>query len=73
MEFLLIKSTSSGDWYIWDRIRGIASGNDPYLRLNNASAEVTNTDHIDTFTTGFTVNSSFNTNSEVYIFYAIAR
>ena len=73
VEFLLIKSTSSGDWYIWDRIRGIASGNDPYSRFNNNSAETTNTDHIDTFTTGFTVNSSFNTNSEVYIFYAIAR
>ena len=73
VEFLLIKSTSSGDWYIWDRTRGINSGNDPYLRLNNSAAETTNTDHIDTFTTGFTVNSDFNTENEAYIFYAIAR
>ena len=73
VEFLLIKSTASGDWYIWDRTRGIASGNDPYLRLNNTAAATTNTDHIDTFSTGFTVNSDFNTENEVYIFYAIAR
>ena len=73
VEFLLIKSTSSGSWFIWDRIRGITTGNDPYSRLNNNSAETTNTDHIDTFTTGFTVNSDFNVENEVYVFYAIAR
>ncbi len=72
VEFLLIKSTSSGDWYVWDRVRGITSGNDPYIRFNNTAAETTNTDHIDTFSTGFTVNSDFNTENEVYIFYAIA-
>ncbi len=72
VEFLLIKSTSSGDWYVWDRLRGITSGNDPYIRFNNTAAETTNTDHIDTFSTGFTVNSDFNTENEVYIFYAIA-
>ena len=73
VKFLLIKSTSSGDWYVWDDTRGIASGNDSYLRLNNTAAETTNTDHIDTFSTGFTVNSDFNVENEVYIFYAIAR
>ena len=73
VEFLLIKSTSSGDWFVWTRGTGIVSGNDPYIRLNQAANEVTNTDHIDTFSTGFTVNSDFNVNSEVYIFYAIAR
>jgi hypothetical protein len=41
--FVLIKSTSEdGDWYYWDTLRGITSGNDPYLQLNSTAAQVTN-------------------------------
>jgi hypothetical protein len=40
--FILIKRTdSTGDWYVYDSLRGIVAGNDPYLLLNSTAAEVT--------------------------------
>ena len=69
--FVLVKRTdASGDWYVWDSVRGIVSGNDPYLLLNSAAAEVTNTDYIDPLASGFTLTSSFTAGT--YIFLAIA-
>lgn len=53
--FLLAKSTGTGPWYLWDSVRGIVAGSDPYLLLNSAAAEVTNTDWIDPYALGFTV------------------
>ena len=75
--FVLIKRTdSAGDWYIWDTTRGIASGNDPYIQLNNNTAHVTNTDYIDPLNAGFTVTSSANADINAdggsYFFFAIA-
>ena len=75
--FLLIKRTdSSGDWYLYDSLRGIVSGNDPYYLLNSNTAQVTNTDYIDPLNAGFTVTSSapaaLNTSGGTYIFLAIA-
>ena len=75
--FVMIKRTdSSGDWYVWDSYRGIVAGNDPYLLLNSAAAQVTNTDYVDPLASGFTVTSSapaaLNNNGGTYIFYAIA-
>ena len=75
--FILIKrSDSSGDWYVWDTARGIISGNDPYLFLNDTASEVTNTDYIDPLNSGFTVTSSapagLNASGGTYIFLAIA-
>lgn len=75
--FVLIKRTdSTGDWYIWDTERGIVTGNDPYLSLNSASAEVTSDDSIDPQSAGFTVNqvsaTNINVSSGEYIFLAIA-
>jgi len=75
--FILIKRTdSSGDWYVWDSVRGIVSGNDPYLLLNSTAAQVTNTDYIDPLTSGFTVTSSapdaLNVDGGTYLFLAIA-
>jgi hypothetical protein len=75
--FILIKrEDSTGDWYVWDSERGIVSGNDPYLRLNSATAEVTNTDYIDPLSSGFTITSSapaaLNASGGTYIFLAIA-
>ena len=64
------------DWFVWDTTRGIVSGNDPYLRLNEEVAEVTNTDYIDPLNAGFTVTSSappaLNTSGNTYTFLAIA-
>jgi hypothetical protein len=61
---------STGDWYYWDNVRGIVSGNDPYLLLNTNAAETTNTDYIDPLNSGFQIASGFTTGD--YIFYAIA-
>ena len=77
--FVLIKRTdvsSTGDWYVWDYVRGISSGNDPYILLNSDAAEITNTDYIDPLNSGFTVTSSapadLNDSSGTYLFLAIA-
>jgi hypothetical protein len=75
--FILIKRTdSTGDWYVYDSVRGIVAGNDPYLLLNSTAAEVTSTDYIDPLSSGFTVTSSapaaLNASGGTYIFLAIA-
>jgi len=75
--FILIKRTdSTGDWYVYDSVRGIVAGNDPYLLLNSSAAQVTNTDYIDPLSSGFTVTSSapaaLNASGGTYIFLAIA-
>jgi hypothetical protein len=77
--FILIKRidpASTGGWYVWDSLRGIVSGNDPYLLLNSSAAEEPNTDYIDPLSAGFTVTSSapaaLNASGGTYIFLAIA-
>ena len=75
--FVLIKRTdSTGDWYVWDTLRGIVSGNDPYKLINTNDAQVTNTDYIDPLNAGFTVTSSaptaLNASGGEYMFLAIA-
>jgi hypothetical protein len=75
--FVLIKRTdSTGDWYVWDSARGIVAGNDPYLLLNSTAAEVTGTDYVDTFASGFEISSTapaaINASGGTYIFLAIA-
>jgi hypothetical protein len=75
--FVLIKRTSStGNWYVWDTARGIVSGNDSYLLLNSTAAEVTTTDFVDTYSAGFElsndVSNDLNVNGSTYIFLAIA-
>ncbi len=75
--FVLIKATSTtGDWYYWDSVRGIVPGNDPYLRMNSSANEVTNTDWVDTAATGFELSNAggnlANTNGVTYIYLAIA-
>ena len=76
--FVLIRRTSTGggDWYIWDSARGIVSGNDPYVDINNIDPEVTNTDYIDTYSAGFEISSTapaeINGSGGTFIFLAIA-
>ena len=75
--FVLIKRTdSTGDWYVYDSVRGIVAGNDPYFLLNSGAVDVTNTDYIDPLSSGFTITSSapagLNASSGTYIFLAIA-
>tara|TARA_R110000772_G_scaffold65881_1_gene147040 strand:- start:196 stop:747 length:552 start_codon:yes stop_codon:yes gene_type:complete len=69
--FVLIKQSSdTGVWYVFDTVRGIVSGSDKALFLNNTSAEQT-ADWLDPSSTGFIVDGP-NWGTGTYIFYAIA-
>ncbi len=80
--FVLIKRVDqAGYWMVWDSVRGIVAGNDPYLVLNTTAAHTTNTDYIDPLASGFTITSSaptdnsdysMNKSGGTYFFYAIA-
>jgi len=76
--FVLVKTYAgtnpNANWNIWDSERGIVAGNDPYLALNSASAEVTSADVIDPYSSGFSLTSSgvANNSGTSYWFYAIA-
>ena len=75
--FVLIKRTdSTGDWYTYDSVRGISSGNDPYLLLNTTAGQVTGTNYVDTFASGFTLTATapaaLNGSGGSFIFLAIA-
>ena len=77
--FIMIKRIDedvTGDWYVWDTLRGIVSGNDPYLLLNSSNGQISNTDYIDPLSSGFTVTSSapaaLNASGGTYLFLAIA-
>jgi len=75
--FILIKRTdASGDWFVYNSVRGIVSGDDPYILLNTTDAEVTGTNYIDPLSSGFTVTTNaptgLNASGGTYIFLAIA-
>ncbi|MCP4928376.1 MAG: hypothetical protein GY918_04890 [Gammaproteobacteria bacterium] len=73
--FVLIKRTdSNGDWMVFDTERGIVTGNDPMLNLNNTDAEWSGGDLLDPYSSGFSVNPNWagSTDNGTYIFYAIA-
>ena len=75
--FILIKRTdSTGDWYVWDTVRGVVAGNDPHLSLNTTAAEVTTNDSIDPDNSGFIVNqlaaTNINVTSATYIGLALS-
>jgi hypothetical protein len=70
-KFVLLKRTdSAGNWFVWDSIRGIVAGNDPYFLLNTNGAPTTSDDYIDPLSSGFTITDDFTDGT--YIFYAIA-
>jgi len=75
--FVLIKQTdSTGDWYLYDTLRGMTTLTDPYVLVNSAAAQTATLGSVTTTTGGFTVNSAIlaaiNTSSATYIFLAIA-
>lgn len=75
--FFLVKRTdSTGDWWVYDSARGIVANSDPALRLNSTAAEVTSADAVDTASVGLIVNQestcNINVNGATYIFLAIA-
>ena len=77
-KFIILKKVSGGGgWAVIDSSRGIVSGNDPVLTLNNTNAEFTGGDDVDPDSSGFIVNhdtNSFGLNGSgnTYIFYAVA-
>jgi len=70
--FVLWKRVSggTGNWTVYDTVRGIVTGNDPYFFLNSTSGQVTSTDYIDPYSAGFTVASGIATGT--FFFLAIA-
>jgi hypothetical protein len=67
---LLRRHDDEGNWYVWDSVRGIVAGNDPYFLLDVVTAQVTNTDLIDPLASGFQISGDLTDGD--YIFYAIA-
>tara|TARA_B100001989_G_C24546101_1_gene470886 strand:+ start:856 stop:3102 length:2247 start_codon:yes stop_codon:yes gene_type:complete len=64
-----------GQWYWWDNARGIVSGNDTTLTLNNPNFSDPGYDIIDPLAGGFTLNKTGGTTgleSGYYIYWAIA-
>lgn len=75
--FFLVKRTdSTGDWWVWDSARGITAPADPALALNSTASAVTSADAVDPTSTGIIVNQettcNINVNGATYIFLAIA-
>jgi hypothetical protein len=76
--FVLIKDTETAgrSWHVWDTARGIVSGTEPFLDLNNTNAEVTIRDWIDPHSTGFTIKAALSGSEggtgKTFIFLAIA-
>jgi len=73
--FILIKNTEAAyDWMLWDTVRGIVAGNDPYLMINGNNANQTEYDFVDPHNSGFIVNNfgDVNQSGKLFIFYAIA-
>ncbi len=73
--FVFIKRTDdNGNWFLYDSHRGISAGADPYILLNTNSAQDSSNDDIDPLSSGFSIpsGSNVNTNGANYIFLAIA-
>jgi len=73
--FILIKKAinGTGNWRYYDTHRGIVAGGDAALLLNQTDAQNSSADSIDPHATGFTViDGNTNSNTDGYIFYAIA-
>jgi hypothetical protein len=73
--FVLVKRTdTTGAWYVWDSARGMVSGTDPSILLNDGAAEV-NANSVYAISTGFQIVSTaagINASGGTYIFLAIA-
>ena len=74
--YIIIKRTDSADyWAVFDTVRGLASGNDPMLKLDSSAAQITGYDIIDPTSTGFDIVSTdgaLNGSNGKYIYYAHA-
>jgi len=72
-QFIMIKTTGSGSWIMWDSMRGIISGGaDPYVLANGNNAEASTSDFIDLTPTGFKVTQLGSSGTE-FTYIAIRR
>ena len=77
--FVIIKrfdSGSTGNWYVYDTVRGMTVLTDPYLWLDSVNGEVATLGSVTAVSTGFALNAAIvaaiNVNAGTYIFLAIA-
>ena len=75
--FVLIKHYDrSTGWFVLDTVRGIVSGNDPFIYWGTQTAEDSSYDIVDPYSAGFTVPSGaplgVNENGQTFLFVAIA-
>ena len=74
--FIIIKAASVGatNWFVYDTVRGLSSGNEERLELNTGGSQSSG-DDITPSSTGFQIISSWdqlNDNNQTYIYYAHA-
>jgi len=74
---LIIKKVNGANsWFMYDSLRGLGAGADPYLQLENTNPQASGGDDVfATSSTGFTINqtySSVNASGGKYIYYAHA-
>jgi len=76
-QFVLIKASSgTGEWYMFDTMRGIVTGGfDPFLRANMSAVESGAYEQLEVNPTGFSLSAdtNVNTNGVDYIYMAIRR
>ena len=76
--FVLFKRVNaSEDWFMFDSVRGMGSGNDPYLRPNKTNDQGNGYNIIEAISTGFTLQANMsgpelNNNNDRFIYYAHA-
>ena len=76
--FLMIRRagpTEGDNWNVLDTVRGLSSGADPLLKINNSNAHLTQYDLVDPTSDGFqlaTTDSAHNSNNVNYVYYAHA-
>jgi len=68
-------NTDPSHWFLFDSTRGIVSGNDPFLLLNDQGPQFTGDNALTPLSSGFTVNGGgkgLNVSGGQYVFFAIA-
>ena len=73
--FMVKKYSGTGNWYVFDTVRGIVAGNDARIQLDQNEAQNTSFDCLDLTPTGVTLHnpgSWFNESGDSYIYYAHA-
>jgi hypothetical protein len=72
-------NSNNADWYVFDSVRGITNGNDPWVELNTNYGEASVGSAVKPDNSGFKVSytttggaATVNVINETYIFYAVA-